>query len=280
MLGTALVASSAVVLAIGTATAEPTNGGPEHANGTPPAYGYSSDTPPGQGTPPGLTTSPAEPDPPGQAVRSEHLGNDEALGNGEAVDAHAAGPADLSAAAAGDPPGNNGTVKVHDIDISDDDHRTTPKVCEFRIVGFGFDSGQPLTLSIEGAPTPNGGTGSYSASIVAGTDGTFAEAVPTLPDGNYRVTLYTGVGGGEKHKNLEVDCTPVDEGIASGGADSAVAGVSVSSDASAVDPVAGQLPNTGSSVRDLLLIGVAALGVGLILWGQWSARRPRHGLTA
>ena len=275
-LGTALVITSAIMLAIGTATAEPSDGGPESAKGTPPAYGYHSEAPPGQKAPPGLSTSPAQPDPPGQVVRSENLSRDDEGGVIPAPDA-----ADLSTAAAGDPPGNNGTVKVHDIDISDDDHRTTPKVCEFRIVGFGFDSGQSLTLSIEGAPTPNGGTGSYATTVVAGTDGGFAQPVPTLPDGDYRVTLYTGVNGGEKHKNLEVDCVTPAEGVASGGTQTDVAGVAVTRDAvNTVDPVSGQLAATGVTLRELLLFGGAALGLGLILWGQWSARRPHRVLHA
>jgi len=43
-----------------------------------------------------------------------------------------------------DPPGNNGTVKIHEAPEhkNGSENANDPKVCKFVIHGFGFDSGQ------------------------------------------------------------------------------------------------------------------------------------------
>src|SRR4051812_15158547 len=55
------------------------------------------------------------------------------------------------------PPGNNGTVKIHDV-AGDPSHHNVPHVdCDFTVAFWGFDSDQTLTVSFTGqAPTGAG----------------------------------------------------------------------------------------------------------------------------
>src|SRR5687768_16558168 len=91
--------------------------------------------------------------------------------------------------AAADPPGNNGTVKVHEEGTADEVPANEPKVCDFRITGFGFDGGQALSMSIYGHGGPNSGTGSWSGSVTADGAGAFGIAGPSLADGMYRLDV-------------------------------------------------------------------------------------------
>ena len=115
-----------------------------------------------------------------------------------------------SAEAKEPPPGNKGTVKIHQDTTADDDRRNEPKVCEFRIIGFGFPEDSDIELSIEGHGGPNAGTGSFTATIDADdlTDaGDWAIDGPTLPDGMYKLSAdNTTAPGKAKHKVFKVDC--------------------------------------------------------------------------
>jgi len=63
------------------------------------------------------------------------------------------------------PPGNNGTVKIHD-DANDPSHHNVPHVsCDFFVDFWGFDNGQTLTVSFAGqAPTGKDTPVSFDAS--------------------------------------------------------------------------------------------------------------------
>lgn len=140
-------------------------------------------TPPGQGgTPPGQAA-----DPPGQGEPPPDAGGGE------------------------EPPGNRGTVKIHDVATGDEDRRTEPHVCEFRIIGFGFPDDADLLVTIAGHGGPNAGTGSFTADLGAGAvddAGDFAIDGPTLPDGMYRLEVENRTApGGAKQKVFHVDCT-------------------------------------------------------------------------
>src|SRR3989442_13929343 len=76
--------------------------------------------------------------------------------------------------AAGDPPGNNGTVKI-DFATGPITHANHPHPgCPFRISGFGFDSNQAFNLFIEPQGGPNGaGGGARSAPFSPGWNGSF-----------------------------------------------------------------------------------------------------------
>jgi hypothetical protein len=118
--------------------------------------------------------------------------------------------ADPPAGAGEEPPGNRGTVKIHDAATPDDDRREEPHVCEFRIVGFGFPADADLLVAIEGHGGPNAGSGSFTADLGSGAvdvEGDFALAGPALPDGTYRLTVENRTApGGAKQKVFHVDC--------------------------------------------------------------------------
>lgn len=89
-------------------------------------------------------------------------------------------------------PGNNGTIKVHELGTPNMTESNDPKVCNFNIEGFGFDAGQTgyLVFAVQGGDTPTGqAAGPYTFGPV-NADGTFASQYFKLADGHYKVTLY------------------------------------------------------------------------------------------
>ncbi|CAN5675359.1 hypothetical protein BH24CHL8_BH24CHL8_04140 [soil metagenome] len=120
------------------------------------------------------------------------------------------------------PPGNNGTVKIHDGGGEPDPVRKNePKVCTFHIHAFGFDPGQELVFHIEGQGGPNAGPDTYDNTLTVGDEGEGRD--PASPDtielaeGMYKLTTDTGDGEGtrDKHKVFKVECdddgTPGDD---------------------------------------------------------------------
>lgn len=57
-----------------------------------------------------------------------------------------------AAAFAANAPGDNGTVKIHESTTDPQDKRDEPKVCEFYVVGFGFDANHDLHYEIVKGP--------------------------------------------------------------------------------------------------------------------------------
>lgn len=102
--------------------------------------------------------------------------------------------------------GNNGTVKVHDEGTADGARHNEPKVCSFRLTGFGFDTAQPLTASIAGHGGSNAGVGNAEAVAVTDADGDFAIGPFTMEEGMYKLTWSTGQRGDTKHKVFKVSC--------------------------------------------------------------------------
>lgn len=112
---------------------------------------------------------------------------------------------------AGQPaPGNKGTVKVHEVGTPDDDRRNEPKLCEFRIVGFGFPDDAHLEVSIVGHGGPNAGPGSFTSTVdqrQLSPAGDWAIPGPALADGMYKLAVEnTTAPGGAKQKVFKVDC--------------------------------------------------------------------------
>jgi hypothetical protein len=122
-------------------------------------------------------------------------------------------------AAAEEAPGNAGTVKTHERTTPDADRRDEPKVCELRIVGFGFPDDADLELSIVGHGGPNAGPDSWTS--IVGTEalsaaGDWAVDGPSLADGMYKLEVEnTTAPGGAKQKVFKVDCpdTPDTGGV-------------------------------------------------------------------
>lgn len=96
--------------------------------------------------------------------------------------------------AVADPPGNNGTLKVHEQGTPSGFEDNDPKVCVFNFEGFSFDVGQTGYIMIDGQGQttgsygplsfgPTNSSGFYATSYV--NDGGLS-----VPDGHYKATLY------------------------------------------------------------------------------------------
>lgn len=127
------------------------------------------------------------------------------------------------AAAHGEAPGNAGTVKTHERGTPDADRRDEPKVCELRIVGFGFPDDADLQLSIVGHGGPNAGPDSWTSTLGADAlspAGDWAIDGPTLADGMYKLQVEnTTAPGGAKQKVFKVDCPDDTSGSGTVGGD-------------------------------------------------------------
>ncbi len=129
-----------------------------------------------------------------------------------------------SATQPADPPGNNGTLKVHEKGTPSGTENNDPKVCAFNFEGFGFDVGQDGYIQIDGQGQTTGTYGDYAfGPTVADPQHTsyaetqyFNDGGVTIPDGHYKATLY-GKDTGQnidlkdekaKSKVFKVECTP------------------------------------------------------------------------
>lgn len=179
-----------------------------------------------------------------------------------------------------EPPGNQGTVKIHESTTPDSDRRNEPKVCAFRIVGFGFPDDSDIELSIEGHGGPNAGTGSYAGTVGAddlSAEGDWAIAGPSLADGMYKLTTdNTTAPGNAKHKVFKVECgggqptTGGDTGgSTTGGADVApndiVRPTGETTDVLGATVERQALPATGRGLNVTAVLGVSLVLVGVAL---------------
>jgi len=131
----------------------------------------------------------------------------------------------FAAPVSADPPGANGTVKIHEAPQHKNGsvNANDPKVCQFVIHGFGFDSSQTGEWWIQ---EHKWGSGDSSKAVLSGDfeadangdwsqpDGTNAHDAShsqwyTLDNGHYK--LYVEARSGPttyKHKVFKVDCPP------------------------------------------------------------------------
>jgi hypothetical protein len=241
------ITGAAFALALGTALpafADPPAG---HGNGNPPS------SPPGQtkqSTPPTTPTSASSPTPthtpPGQVKKTTgapnakggngngngHSGN-HAGGNGKGNGPKTNnGKGNNGNGSGHNPPGNNGTVKIHSV-AGDPGHHNVPHPgCSFVVDFWGFDQGQTLTVSFTGqAPTGMGvpvtigapdGTSVTSPDPAGGGNDPDGELVftptaselsvlgaPAHQGYHLRLTVNTGQGGGHKYKVFWISpCAP------------------------------------------------------------------------
>lgn len=110
-------------------------------------------------------------------------------------------------------PGDNGTVKIHNPETPDEDNRNEPKVCEFKVVAFGFDAGQEVSWEIltHGGP-PNSRTVELEGELVLDEDGAGSTELLNLDNGHYKLewSFEGQKGKGGKHKVFKVDCPEED----------------------------------------------------------------------
>ncbi len=113
------------------------------------------------------------------------------------------------------PPGNNGTLKIHEQGTPSGTESNNPKVCVFNVEGFSFYPSQTgyLVFNVQGGDGPTGvPAGPYSFGPTDGT-GYFASQYFNLEPGHYKATLYgKQLPGGEladekaKSKVFKVIC--------------------------------------------------------------------------
>ncbi|XDO63722.1 LPXTG cell wall anchor domain-containing protein [Streptomyces sp. RLB1-33] len=200
------------------------------------------------------------------------------------------------------PPGDNGTVKIHDATTGEELHRNEPHVCTFYLDAFGFDAIQQVDWHIEAwAPTAAAkGETVKSGAITLDAEGHGRTADLSLPDGHYKLFWnFDGEKGAAKHKVFWTDCkgsggggggtTPSGSASPSSPASSspsgsagATAAPSVSSSEGGAAPSAaaspsaqggGGLAETGSSAPVGLLSGAAA---ALVTAGGYLVLRRRR----
>jgi LPXTG-motif cell wall-anchored protein len=196
------------------------------------------------------------------------------------------------------PPGDNGTVKIHDATTGEELRRNEPHVCAFYLDAFGFDAVQEVDWHIEAwAPTADvKGETVKSGEITLDSDGHGRTDDLSLPDGHYKLFWnFDGEKGAAKHKVFWTDCedeegggttaTPTaspsgtpgsDESASPSAGPSESAGASTepgaSSSASAQGST-GDLAETGNGAPVGLLSGVAA---ALVAGGGYLVVRRRR----
>jgi len=113
------------------------------------------------------------------------------------------------------PPGNNGTLKVHEKGTPSGTESNDPKVCVFNFEGFDLDANQTGNITVEGhGATPSGEYLVVELSTNAGGDGETAYINDggslTLANGHYKATLDnkfgTDPGDKAKSKVFKVTC--------------------------------------------------------------------------
>lgn len=248
----AAASAAAVALLVGTAFAAPAaagGGNGEHPKGGPPGQAGRSE----QAT----VGSAAHGPPPGAPSPSAPSADQGSATTPTAPDqlTTAAAPAlapGASAAAPAESPGNRGTVKVHRTSTPDSDRRNEPRLCAFRIVGFGFPEDADLSITIEAHGGPNAGADAFGTTVTAdqlSDAGDFGIAGPTLADGMYRLEVEnTTAPGGTKQKVFKIDCgaTGVDGGTDGDGDGTEVTDVDTDIDGSVTnDDVVGTSTGSG-----------------------------------
>jgi hypothetical protein len=164
-------------------------------------------------------------------------------------------------------PGDNGDVKIHEVGTPFTDERDQPKVCDFYLDAFNFDTVQQVTWSIETQPSiPGGATRSGSITLTTGTG-------HTMP-----VATLAGENGAGKHKVFQVDCPSPPPGGTTGGTGGGTGGTGGTGGPNGGPPAGG-----GGLARDAALsplAGAAAVGltaVGGVVW--FRLRRRPHGAS-
>ncbi|RKN37482.1 LPXTG cell wall anchor domain-containing protein [Streptomyces hoynatensis] len=135
-----------------------------------------------------------------------------------AAAAAAVGILAFAPAALATPPGDNGTVKIHDATTDEELPRNEPHVCTFYLQSFGFDAGQEVSWTItEVPPTGSGDTVAESGALVLDGEGQGRSDDLALPPGHYRLTWqFEGENGAAKHKVFWSDCADGEEPPAEG----------------------------------------------------------------
>ncbi|MBB4714678.1 LPXTG-motif cell wall-anchored protein [Streptomyces luteogriseus] len=207
----------------------------------------------------------------------------------------------LAPAAHATPPGDNGTVKIHDASTGEELRRNEPHVCTFYLDAFGFDGGQQVDWHIDAIPpSENKGETVESGALTLDARGHGRSEDLSLPDGHYKLFWnFGGEKGSAKHKVFWTDCEDEQEpggatpsgsvspssssgaseapsgepGVSASPSASAGGGVSASSSPSPQGGADGDLAETGNGAPVGALSGVAA---ALVAAGGFLVLRRRR----
>ncbi|WP_435970918.1 hypothetical protein [Streptomyces sp. Qhu_M48] len=101
-------------------------------------------------------------------------------------------------------PGDNGDIKIHRVGTPFTDQRNEPRVCNFYLAAFNFDTLQEVDWEISRQPSDNGPVRSGELTLASGTGHT---APLSLPNGQYKlVWTFEGQTGAGKQKVFRVAC--------------------------------------------------------------------------
>lgn len=159
------------------------------------------------------------------------------------------------------PPGDNGTVKIHDATTGEELRKNEPHVCTFYLDAFGFDAVQEVDWHIEAwAPTADvKGETVKSGEITLDNEGHGRTEDLSLPDGHYKLFWnFDGEKGAAKHKVFWTDCEDEEGGGGTTATPTASPSGTPGSDESAS-------PSAGPSESMRRLHGARGLPVGLLL---------------
>ncbi|WP_030544758.1 LPXTG cell wall anchor domain-containing protein [Streptomyces albus] len=117
------------------------------------------------------------------------------------------------------PPGDNGTVKIHDAETGEEFVKNEPHVCVFYLDAFKFDAGQKIEWKIvEMPPTGTRGTEAEAGTLTLDAEGHGRSDDLTLPDGHYKLLWnFEGENGKAKQKVFWTDCEEEDDEESGGG---------------------------------------------------------------
>ncbi|MDT0388560.1 LPXTG cell wall anchor domain-containing protein [Streptomyces dubilierae] len=137
------------------------------------------------------------------------------------------------------PPGDNGTVKIHDAATGEELRRNEPHVCTFYLDAFGFDGGQRVDWHIDAIPpSENKGETVESGALTLDGEGHGRSEDLSLPDGHYKLFWnFDGEKGAAKHKVFWTDCEDEEPG---GGTPSGSASASASPSSGASEAPSGE----------------------------------------
>jgi hypothetical protein len=129
----------------------------------------------------------------------------------------ALGVAVLAGPAMGDPPGNNGTIKVDGAPDSSGNANEPHVGCDFRIKFAHFDDGQTADIAIVGQAPSGSGTVNTRKDVLVGGDNAYTRytmddldlsGLTAHPKQGYhlKINLTTDTPGGVKHKVFWLNC--------------------------------------------------------------------------
>lgn len=118
------------------------------------------------------------------------------------------------------PPGNNGTVKVHEgAGEPAPEVKNEPHVCTFHLHFFFSDPGQAGDWWIDAHPPTDAAPGILTGSYVSDADGEYRTVELGLPAGHYKLSWQGRDDQNVKHKTFWVTCENPPGPIGSGGPD-------------------------------------------------------------